>query len=73
MKRPGSGQLKRILFLSRGGQIDGAQRQLCYLVRGLDRSRYEPVVLLDQSGPLADHLHRMGVDVQVTPMRAWRS
>lgn len=73
MEHVGSSQLRRVLLLARGGPIAGSQRQLCYLVRGLDRRRFEPIVVVDRLGPLASSLRRSGVDVQVVPMRAWRS
>ncbi|HUS47162.1 MAG TPA: glycosyltransferase, partial [Phycisphaerae bacterium] len=44
-----------------------------YLVRGLDRRRFEPIVVLDRPGPLADSLREGGVEVQAMSMRAWRS
>lgn len=64
---------RRILLLARGGAIDGSQRQVGYLVRELDRTRYEPVVLLDRPGPTTDFLRRFDVEPEVLPLRAWRS
>jgi len=68
-----SDPLRRILFLARGGPIGGSQRQVGYLACGLDRSRYEPIVVLDQPGPTADDLRSNGIDVHVIHMRSWRS
>jgi glycosyltransferase involved in cell wall biosynthesis len=61
------------MLLSRGGAFNGSQRQLVYLVQGLDRHRYQPVAVLDAGGPLAEELQDAGADVHVLPMRPWRS
>ncbi|MCY2927117.1 MAG: hypothetical protein NT031_17130 [Planctomycetota bacterium] len=47
---------RRIFMLARGGPLDGSQRQMYYLARGLDRARYEPVMVLDREGDFADVL-----------------
>lgn len=53
--------------------MDGSQRQLYYLLRGLDRDRFEPVVVLDRDGPLTKALNECGIQAQVHSFRAWRS
>ncbi len=73
MSNAGEKQLRRVLFLARGGQIHGSQRQLCYLINALDRSRFEPVVVVDRPGPLAECLRSNSVEVHVSTMYAWRS
>ncbi len=73
MGHAGDNQLRRVLLLARGGRINGSQRQLGYLARGLDRCRYKPIVLLDRPGLLADSLARSGIEVHIMPMRPWRS
>jgi glycosyltransferase involved in cell wall biosynthesis len=73
MALPGSTLPRRVLILARGGTIYGSQRQLGYLVGGLDRSRFEPIVVLDRPGPTADFLRQGGAEVQIISMRPWRS
>jgi len=51
-----------ILYLSRGGQFNGSQRQLYYLLAGLDRRRYEPVVICPEEGSFLDLLRREGIE-----------
>ncbi len=63
----------KVLLLARGGSMDGSQRQFCYLLRGMDRSRFEPLVLLDRDGPLTDSLMQCGVQARVMPLHPWRS
>jgi glycosyltransferase involved in cell wall biosynthesis len=73
MEYNGSGELRRVLLLERGGVINGAQRQLCYLACGLDRRRFEPIVFLGEPGPLGDDLTRNGIEVHVVRMRPWHT
>ncbi len=41
--------MKRILYLSRGGQVAGSQRQLHHLMTNLN-SGFEPVILFNKDG-----------------------
>ena len=51
----------RILCLARSGDlIGGAQIQYQYLIEGLNRSGYEPLVLTPAAGPISDALARAG-------------
>lgn len=61
-----------VLYISRGGQIGGAQRQLCYLVSGLDRDRYEPIVVCRDEGPFAELLIQKGIETHVLRLCPWR-
>jgi len=63
---------RRILLLSRGGALDGEQRQLCHLAANLDRRRFVPLVVLDEEGPCAAELRRGGVELAILPTRDWR-
>lgn len=62
-----------ILYVARGGAIDGASRQLLYLIRHLDRRRFDPLAVLDAPGPIVDALRDAGARVEVARMRPWRS
>jgi glycosyltransferase involved in cell wall biosynthesis len=62
-----------ILYIARGGAIDGAGRQLLYLAKHLDRTRFTPCVILDEPGPVADALRSAGAAVHISTMRPWRS
>jgi glycosyltransferase involved in cell wall biosynthesis len=66
-------QRHKVLYLTRGGPIAGEQRQLLYLLRGLDRDRYVPVVLCARPGRFAEELEDAGVACQIRPLAAWRS
>jgi glycosyltransferase involved in cell wall biosynthesis len=65
-------QLKRVLLLSRGGDIGGSQRQLLHLVENLDRSRYEPIVVCRTGGPFVEQLRRCCPRTHILTLRPWR-
>jgi glycosyltransferase involved in cell wall biosynthesis len=57
--------MKRILYIHHGGGIGGAPLSLLYLLRQLDRSRYEPVVVTLKPGPVVDLYRQEGIETQV--------
>lgn len=63
--------MRRILYLSRGGHIDGSQRQLYYVVTNLDGS-YEAIVVCREEGPFVDQLCASGITATVFPLHPWR-
>lgn len=50
----------------------GADRQLQLIAAGLDRSRYEPIVVLPEPGPLGEELRAAGVEVLIRPLAVLR-
>jgi glycosyltransferase involved in cell wall biosynthesis len=50
----------------------GADRQLLLVASGLDRTRYEPIVVLPDDGPLASDLIDAGVQVVTEPLSVLR-
>ena len=57
---------RRILYIHNSADLYGASRSLLRLVGELDRSRYEPHVLLPDDGPLRFELERAGARVHVS-------
>ena len=55
----------RILYVHNSADRYGASRSLLRLVRGLDRKRFEPTVVLPEEGPLREALEESGVAVIV--------
>ena len=53
----------KILYVHNSADIYGASRCLLRLLKGLDRTRYFPLVLLPEHGPLEEHLSRLGTEV----------
>ncbi len=58
----------KVLYLSPGAELGGAEQSLLGLVSSLDRARFHPVVVLPRSGPLAEELDRVGSEVRVVPI-----
>ena len=59
-----------ILFLDVEGGWGGSSRSLYYLVESLDRTAFEPVVLLRKSGPVEARYAALGVSCHVVPEMA---
>lgn len=72
MKQDTSRTNHRVLFLSRGGDISGEQRQLLYLLRSLDRSQYTPIVLSTRGGQFRTELQTLGIQHHVHTLAGWR-
>jgi glycosyltransferase involved in cell wall biosynthesis len=62
----------RVLFLHSSAGRYGADRQLHLLATGLDRDRYEPIVVLAEDGPLRADLAAADVEVHVRPLAVLR-
>jgi glycosyltransferase involved in cell wall biosynthesis len=57
-------KLKMVVFLVRSLNYGGVERQLVVLAKGMDRNRFEPVVLCFYGGgPLQDELFQAGIRV----------
>ena len=53
----------KILFYNHTGQVSGAERVLMMILEGLDRSRFDPVLLCPADGRLASMARGAGVTV----------
>jgi glycosyltransferase involved in cell wall biosynthesis len=49
------------------GDWGGASRMLFVLLKSLDRSRHEPLVLFPESGPILETMERMGIRYLIRP------
>ncbi len=56
---------KKILYIHNGSDFYGASRSLLRLVTRIDRSKYEPLVILPSNGPLADALRAKGIPLYI--------
>ena len=57
--------MKRILYIHHGGSLGGAPISLLFLLRQLDRSSYEPIVLCLAGGPVVEHFRAAGVETHI--------
>lgn len=59
--------MKQILFVHHVAAIGGASYCMLRLVRSVDRTEYEPFVLLGEDGPLAEEFRKDGTPVDILP------
>ena len=58
---------KKILYTNTTTKIGGAENSLIMLVRHLDQSKYEPIVLLRAKGSLSEEFEKYGIQVIFSP------
>lgn len=63
---------KKILYLHASAELYGADYVLLELVKRLNKSEYEPIVLLPFRGPLYTKMQEMGVSVQIVDFAVLR-
>lgn len=61
---------KRVLFVDHTASMGGGEIALFNVVMNLDRSRFDPVVLLFSDGPLLKRLSAVGCEITVMPLAA---
>ena len=59
--------MKRILYVHHVSSVGGASFCLLNIIKGLDRQKYAPSVLLKENGPLAEEFRKLGVTVFFLP------
>ena len=55
---------RRVLFLNGGADLYGADWVFFHAVTGLDPERFEPLVVLNNDGPLGERLRECGIEVR---------
>jgi len=60
--------MSTVLYISSSSKIGGAERSLVSLLNNLDTSRYAPVVVLPEEGPLYEEL-KNDFPLEIVPMR----
>ena len=64
-------QPTRILYLNHTGKVSGAEKVLLYMLKGLRRDFFVPMVICGSDGPLAETIKTMGIECDtVTPLQA---
>ena len=56
---------KKILYINHAGRMGGSVKSLAYLIKGLDKKKYIPVVLNIKDGPVVDLFKKAGAYVIV--------
>jgi hypothetical protein len=49
---------RKILFISHDASLTGAPRELLYIVKYIDKAKFEPVVILGKDGPLRQEFEK---------------
>lgn len=57
-----------ILFVHQGAELYGSDKVLLNIVKGLDRKRFKPIVVLPEDGPLAEELKKAGIEIHFAPV-----
>jgi glycosyltransferase involved in cell wall biosynthesis len=57
----------KILFYNHTGKVSGAERMLLMVLAGLDRSRFESIVLCPKEGSLVESVRATGLRTEVCP------
>ena len=60
--------MKTILYVYHASNIGGGSYAMLNIIKALDRTKYKPVVLLKDAGPLTDELQAMGIEVHLLPL-----
>lgn len=60
--------MSNILLIHQSADLYGSDKVLLSLVEGLDKSRYNPIVLLPCEGPLIESLRKAGIRCHVVPL-----
>ena len=62
--------MRRILFLHQVSSVGGGSYCMLALLKAVDKSKFEPIVILKQNGPLADEILKLGIEVHFFPQMA---
>ncbi len=60
----------RVAVVCHTGTLGGAEVALCRLLAAVDRTRFDPIVILFADGPLGSRLREQGIEVRVLELEA---
>jgi len=63
--------MKTVLFLSHTAELNGAELWLLQFLTGLNRDKFNPLLVVPYPGPLADHAESSGVKTVLIPFKWW--
>ena len=61
--------MKTVLFVSHSSELNGAERMLLDVLRGLDRGKFRSLLMLPRTGPLQRKAEETGIATRVLPMK----
>ena len=56
-----------ILYIDNTARMSGAEFSLLSLMKGLDRRRFQPLLLLPEEGPFAERARKLGIEIHFVP------
>lgn len=60
--------MKNILFIHQSAELYGSDKTLLLFLKGIDRTKFFPIVVLPNEGPLKSELEKIGIQVIITPV-----
>lgn len=60
--------MKNILFIHQSAELYGSDKTLLLLLKNLDKSKFNPLVVLPQEGPLKEELENENIEVVIAPV-----
>ncbi|MCJ7602650.1 MAG: glycosyltransferase family 4 protein [Desulfobulbaceae bacterium] len=57
-----------ILYVHQGSELYGSDKVLLNIVKGLDRKRFKPIIVLPEDGPLVEELTKAGIEIHFAPV-----
>ncbi len=59
----------KILFINLYTEMGGGEYAMYHLLKGMDRSRFKPVMMFNQRGPFVEKVESIGVQTVIIPFR----
>jgi glycosyltransferase involved in cell wall biosynthesis len=60
--------MKNILFIHQSAELYGSDKTLFLLLKNLDKSKFNPLVILPNEGPLKEELQKENIEVVIAPV-----
>lgn len=60
--------MKTVLFVHQSAEMYGSDKVLLSLAAGLDREKFNPIVLLPCDGPLREEMYKAGIRTHILPL-----
>ena len=60
--------MKKILFINQSAELYGSDQTLLLLLKNIDKSKFLPLVVLPNEGPLKTELEKLHIQVVVAPI-----
>lgn len=59
----------RVMYLTHTAKLGGAEKSLYNLIKNIDTSMYEPILVCGENGELVESIKKLGVRAEVIPMK----